>query len=166
MLRKYFKRPVEEIIAEAGKAAGMIFLITGAGGSLGAIINGTGIGGYLVDTMSSLNIPLIVLAFVLSQVLRSAQGSSTVALVTTSAILSPVTAQMGVSPVLVGLAICCGGIGLSLPNDSGFWVVNRFSGFDLKDTIKAWTISGTISGVVGLVIVLILSIFAGILPGL
>lgn len=166
MLKKYFKRPVEEIIAEAGKAAGMIFLITGAGGSLGAIINGTGIGGYLVETMSSLKIPLIVLAFVLSQVLRAAQGSSTVALVTTSAILSPVAAQMGVSPVLVGLAICCGGIGLSLPNDSGFWVVNRFTGFDLKDTIKAWTISGTISGVVGLVIVLVLSLFAGILPGL
>ena len=121
-LRKYFKRPVDEIMTEAGAQAGMVMLITGAGGSFGSIINATGIGDYIVSTMQNFNVPLILLAFILSQILRAAQGSATVALVTTSAIVAPSISAMGVSPVLVGLAICFGAVGLSLPNDSGFWV--------------------------------------------
>lgn len=166
VLRRYFRRPLEETITQAGSSAGMIFLITGAGGALGAVINATGIGNYIVETMQGWNISALVLAFALSQILRAAQGSTTVALVTTSAIMAPVAVKMGVSPVLVGLAICCGGVGLSLPNDSGFWVVNRFTKFSVKETMKAWTVGGTISGVVGFIVVLILSLFQGILPGL
>ena len=110
--------------------------------------------------------PLIVLGFVLSQILRSSLGSTTVALVTTSTILGPVAASMGVSPILVGLAICAGGVGLSLPNDSGFWVVSRYANISVQDTLKSWTAGGTIAGVTALVIILILSLFSGILPGL
>ena len=165
-LKKYFPRPLEEIIAEAGSQCGMVLLITGAGGSFGAIINGTGIGDYIVNVMQDFNVPLLLLAFILSQILRAAQGSATVALVTTSAILAPSIEAMGASPVLVGLAICCGSVGLSLPNDSGFWVINRFSGFSFSQTIKAWTIGGFVAGVSGLLICLILSLFQNVLPGL
>lgn len=165
-LRKYFRSPLEEIIASAGSQAGMVLLITGAGGSFGAIINATGIGDYLVETMQTWGFSAIILAFLFSQILRSSLGSTTVALVTTSAIMAPVVAQTGASGILVGLAICLGGIGGSLPNDSGFWVVNRFSGFSFTDTIKSWTLGGTIAGVSGLIIVLILNLFSGILPGL
>lgn len=165
-LRKYFSRPLAEIITDAGAQCGMILLITGAGGSFGAIINATGIGDYIVATMQNFNVPLILLAFILSQVLRAAQGSATVALVTTSAILAPSISAMGASPVLVGLAICCGSVGLSLPNDSGFWVVNRFSGFSFSQTIKAWSIGGFVAGVSGLLICIFLSLFQNILPGL
>ncbi len=165
-LKKYFKRPVEEIITEAAAQSGMVLLITGAGGSFGAVINATGIGDYIVNMMQDFHIPLILLAFILSQILRAAQGSATVALVTTSAILAPSITAMGASPVLVGLAICCGSVGLSLPNDSGFWVINRFSGFSFPQTIKSWTIGGFVAGVSGLCIVLILSLFQGVLPGL
>ncbi|MBE0602140.1 MAG: GntP family permease, partial [Deltaproteobacteria bacterium] len=108
----------------------------------------------------------IVLGFILSQILRAAQGSTTVALITTSAILGPVVATMGVSPILVGLGICAGGIGLSLPNDSGFWVVSRYGGINEADTIKAWTIGGTICGVTAFIVVLILNMFSNVLPGL
>ena len=87
-----------------------------------------------------------------------------VALVTTSAIVAPSIASMGASPVLVGLAICFGSVGLSLPNDSGFWVINRFAGFTLPETIKGWTINGFVAGLAGLVVVIILSFFN--LPGL
>ncbi|KYO66911.1 GntP family permease [Thermovenabulum gondwanense] len=165
-LKPYLKDSLENIIAKAAGSAGMILLITGAGGSFGNMINSSGIGKYLVDILSHMNISIIVLAFILSQVLRAAQGSTTVALVTTSSILGPIVAQLGASPVLVALAICCGGIGLSLPNDSGFWVVNRFSNFDINKTIQSWTIGGTIAGVVGFIMVLILSLFSGVLPGL
>lgn len=112
-------------------------------------------------------IAMIVAAFVISQVLRAAQGSTTVALVTTSAIFAPILAGMAtVSPILVSLAICAGGIGLSLPNDSGFWVINRFSKFDVPGTIKVWTVGGTIAGLTALVILVVLSMFTGVLPGL
>ena len=165
-LKKYFKRPLDDILTEAAGQAGMVLLITGAGGSFGAIINATGIGEYIVNMMSNFNVPLIILGFVLSQILRAAQGSATVALVTTSAIVAPSISSMGASPVLVGLAICFGSVGLSLPNDSGFWVINRFSGFTFPETIKGWTLTGFVSGLTGLVVVLILSMFTGVLPGL
>jgi len=165
-LRKYSKRKLDDTVAEAIKSAGMIFLITGAGGSLGAMINATGIGKYLADTMQAWPISLIVLAFVFSQILRAAQGSTTVALVTTSAIMALMMATSHVAPVLVGLAICAGGIGMSLPNDSGFWVINRFGKFSINETLKAWTASGTITGLTALAVIMVLSLFTGILPGL
>ena len=165
VLRKYFDKPTNEIIIEACTSAGLIFLITGAGGSFGSVINASGIGPYLVDTMRGFNISLIVLGFILSQLLRSAQGSTTVALVTTSSILGPIVATTPYSPVLVALAICAGGIGGSLPNDSGFWVLSRYSGLSVQDTIKAWTLGGTVVGITAFIIVLILSIIPN-LPGL
>ena len=166
VLKKYIAKPMSEVVAEALASAGVILLITGAGGSFGQIINASGIGNYIVKSLSGMNMSLIVLGFVLSQILRAAQGSTTVALVTTSSILGPIAAQMGASSILVGLAICAGGIGLSLPNDSGFWVVNRFSGLSVQDTFKTWTIGGSIAGIVTLIGVLVLSMFTGILPGL
>ena len=165
-LKKYLKRPLEDVLTEGAAQAGMVFLITGAGGSFGQIINSTGIGEYLVNVMGNFNIPLILLAFLLSQILRAAQGSATVALVTTASIVAPTIAAVGASPVLVGLATCCGSVAFSLPNDSGFWVINRFSGFSFAETFKTWTIGGLVAGLSGFVVVLILSLFAGVLPGL
>ena len=165
VLRGYFHKSTNEVIVEATSSAGLILLITGAGGALGNVINASGIGDYLVATMQGLSISLIVLGFVLSQVLRAAQGSTTVALVTTSAILGPLVVGTGVSPVLVGLATCAGGIGLSLPNDSGFWVLSRYSGLSVPDTIKAWTVGGTITGLTAFGVVLLLSLMP-FLPGL
>ena len=166
LLKKYLKRPMDDVLSEAAGQAGMVFLITGAGGSFGQIINASGIGDYLVGVMGDLNMPLILLAFLLSQILRAAQGSATVALVTTSSIVAPTIAAVGASPVLVGLAVCCGSVGLSLPNDSGFWVINRFSGFSFSDTMKIWTVGGLIAGITGFITVLVLSLFSGVLPGL
>ena len=165
-MKPYIKKSVNELITVAAESAGLILLITGAGGSFGQIINDSGIGKYIVETLKSWSVTPIVLGFILSQILRAAQGSTTVALITTSAILGPVAATMGVSPILVGLGICAGGIGLSLPNDSGFWVVSRYGGINEADTIRAWTIGGTICGVTAFVVVLILSMFSGVLPGL
>ena len=167
-LRRYVKDSFNDVVTEAATQSGIILAITGAGG---AIINLTGIGEKLVGGMAGMTegagIAMIVAAFVISQVLRAAQGSTTVALVTTSAIFAPILAGMAtVSPILVSLAICAGGIGLSLPNDSGFWVINRFSKFDVPGTIKVWTVGGTIAGLTALVILVVLSMFTGVLPGL
>jgi len=77
-----------------------------------------------------------------------------------------VVAAQGGSARRGALAGCAGGSGLSLPNDSGFWVVNRFSNFGMKETFECWTIAGTITGVTALIMVIVLGFFQGILPGL
>mgnify|MGYP006293562155 CR=1 FL=1 len=166
LLGKYMTRPAGQIMSEAAEKSGMILLITGAGGAFGYIINSSGIGNYLVDTLSAGNVSIIWTGFLLAALLRGALGSSTVSLVTASTILGPVAILSGTSPILVALAICAGGNCLSLPNDSGFWVVNRFSGFSLKQTFTAWSLGATLAGVVAFVCVLILSAFSGVLPGL
>lgn len=166
LLTPYISIPHERLYSEAINSAGIIILITGAGGAFGAVINKSGIGDHLIATMQSWSIPVLLLAFIFSQILRASLGSATVALVTTSSILGPMAGDLGVSPILLGLAICAGGIGLSLPNDSGFWVVNRFGKLTIPQTLKAWTVGGFIAGLTALVTVFILSLFSGILPGL
>ena len=174
MLRKYTKhKHFGDIVVEAADSAGLILLVTGAGGAFGAMINSCGIGDTLVDLMGNLGIPMVVLGFLLSAVLRVSQGSTTVALVTTSNILGPALASMvaagttpvlGGSAVLVGLAICAGGIGFSLPNDSGFWVLSRFSGISVADTLKTWTVSGSIAAFASFAVILIISIISQWVP--
>lgn len=168
LLHSYFEKSFSEVVIEAADSAGLILLITGAGGAFGSVINASGIGDFLVATMSNLSIPAVVLGFVLSALLRVSQGSTTVALVTTSSILGPAIAATGASPVLVGLAICAGGVGLSLPNDSGFWVLSRFGGISVKDTLNSWTIGGTLAGFSAFAVVLILNVLNSVigLPGL
>ena len=164
ILRRYVKKSLGDIVIEGAESAGLILLITGAGGAFGSVINASGIGNFLVETMSGLNISVIVLGFILSALLRISQGSTTVALVTTSSIIGPAIAGTGVSPILVGLAICAGGTGLSLPNDSGFWVLSRFGGLSVKDTLKSWTVGGTIAGFTAFAIVLLINFISTIIP--
>ena len=172
-LKEYLKKSFADIIVNAANTSGLILIITGAGGAFGRIINQSAIGTGLSDTLAGMadatgvGVVLIIIGFIISQALRCAQGSTTVALITTSAIMGPILMGMdGVSPVLVGLAICAGGIGLSLPNDSGFWVVNRLSKFSVGDTFRSWTAGGTIVGLTSLVMLIILGLFANVLPGL
>lgn len=164
MLHGYIEKDFNTVVTEAADSAGLIILITGAGGAFGSVLSASGIGDYLVSTMTGMNVSPIVLGFVLSALLRVSQGSTTVALVTTSSILGTAIAGTGTSPVLVGLAICAGGIGFSLPNDSGFWVLSRFSGISVSDTLKSWSIGGTIASFVVFTVVLIISAINGVVP--
>ena len=164
--RKYLESSITDIMTEAADQVGLILLITGAGGAFGKILQATGIADYVAGSLSQFNIPILVLCFLIAQIIRCAQGSTTVALMTTAAILSSTIATCGVSPILCAIAICAGGIGLSLPNDSGFWAISRFFKISVQDTIRGWTIGGFVAGVTILIFVSILSLFQGFLPGL
>jgi len=166
MLRPYLNEKPSELYKEAIASGGLIILISGAGGSFGAILNSSGIGEYLVEVMTGWSMPILLLAFLFSQILRATLGNTTLALITASTVLGPMAADLGASPLLLGLAICAGGIGLSLPNDSGFWVVSRFANLSVQDTLKTWTAGGTLAGVTVLAMVYVLSLFQGILPGI
>lgn len=164
--RKYIDKAVTDIMTEAADQVGLILLITGAGGAFGKILQATGIADYVAGSLSQFSIPILVLCFLIAQIIRCAQGSTTVALMTTAAIMSSTIATSGVSPILCAIAICAGGIGLSLPNDSGFWAISRFFKISVTDTIRGWTLGGFVAGVSILIFVSILSLFQGFLPGL
>jgi GntP family gluconate:H+ symporter len=165
-LKPYIKEETKSIFVIAFNQSGLVILITGAGGAFGKVVQETGIGDLIINMMQGLNMPAILLAFLFAQILRASLGSATVALVTTSAIMGPIAVELGVSPVILGLAICAGGVGLSLPNDSGFWVVSKFGRLSMTETIKVWSIGGFLSGASVFIFVYILSMFQGILPGL
>lgn len=164
--KPYLKKSAADVMIEAADQVGLVLLITGAGGSFGEIIQTTGIGDYLAQVFSTFNIPILLMCFVLSQLIRCAQGSTTVALMTTASIMTSTIASGAVSPVLAAIAICAGGVGLSLPNDSGFWSIGRFNRITIPETFKAWTIGGFIAGVVMFLVTCVLSLFQGVLPGL
>lgn len=164
--RKYLRQSITDIVTEAADQVGLILLITGAGGAFGKILQATGIADYVAGSLSQFSIPILVLCFLIAQIIRCAQGSTTVALMTTAAIMSSTIATSGVSPILCAIAICAGGIGLSLPNDSGFWAISRFFKISVTDTIRGWTIGGFVADIAILIFVSILSLFQGFLPGL
>ena len=164
--RPYLKKSVGTIMIEAADQVGLVLLITGAAGSFGDVIQARGIGSYLADVFSNFNIPILLMCFVLAQLIRCAQGSTTVALMTTASIMSASIAAGTTSPVLAAIAICAGGVGLSLPNDSGFWSIGRFNRITVPETFKAWTTGGFIAGVTMFAVVCVLSLFQSVLPGL
>jgi gluconate:H+ symporter, GntP family len=146
---------VTEIIDQALGPICAVILITGAGGMFGGVLRQSGIGDALSGSLSNLGISLILQAFVISTLLRVAQGSATVALTTTAGLLSASVAAAGLGSVqLVALviAIAAGATVLSHVNDSGFWLVSRFFGMDVKTTLKTWTVMETTLGLTAFVI--------------
>ncbi|MDR2527964.1 MAG: GntP family permease [Synergistaceae bacterium] len=148
-------------IGRGVKDGATIIMITAAGGSLGAIIEATGVGRYIGETLAQYKFG-IFLPFIISAALKTAQGSSTVALVTTSTIVHPLLGSLGLaSPmgaVLATLAIGCGSMVVSHANDSYFWVVSQFSNMKLNTAYKAQTIATLVEGVVGIASVWALSL--------
>jgi len=119
-----------ERISEGIVSAAPILLITGAGGAFGAVLSASPLGDYLGSTLSTLGIG-ILMPFIVSAGLKSAQGSSTVALVTTSVLVAPMVDSLGlgsdIGRTLTVMAIGAGAMTVSHANDSFFWVVSRFS---------------------------------------
>ena len=127
-------------------AAAMIIMITGAGGAFGKVLQNSGIADVIGKGMSSMAIGLW-LPFVAAAAIRAAQGSSTVAIITTASILAPMLGSMGLASsggrALAVLAIGAGSMVASHANDSFFWVVTQMSGMDVKTGYKLMT-TGTI----------------------
>ena len=165
-LKKYIDMPYGKLISKTFNEQGEMFLVLGAGGSFGAIIKAGGVGDALVAVLSSMNISVLVLAFILCMLLRAALGSATVALLTTATILGPVASQMGVNMVLLGLSICTAAIGLALPTDGGFWLVEKLDNLGFKKTMISFTGGATIASLVGFGVIMILNMCSGFLPGL
>ncbi|WP_426241292.1 GntP family permease [Nocardioides sp. LHG3406-4] len=150
---------VETILNDALGPICAIILITGAGGMFGGVLRHSGIGEALSDSLADLGLPLIISAFFIATLLRVAQGSATVALTTTAGLLSAGAASADLSSidlVAMVLAIAAGATVLSHVNDSGFWLVSRFFGMDVKTTLRTWTLMETTLGLTIFMLSLIL----------
>ncbi|MEQ6359621.1 GntP family permease [Thermoanaerobacter thermohydrosulfuricus] len=149
-------------IVEAIKDSATILIITGAGGSLGNVIKEIGVGDYLGQTLSGLNLGMF-LPFIIAAAIKTAQGSSTVSLITTSALMLPLLPSLGftsdIAKALVVAAIGAGAMTVSHANDSYFWVVSQFGGIDVKTAYKTQTVATLIMGIVAIITVFILSLF-------
>ncbi len=135
-----------------------VVLITGAGGMFGGVLRASGIGDALSDSLAAIGIPVIFAAYLIAVVLRVAQGSATVALVTAAGLVAPAVAAAGFSPLQIAcvvLATAAGSVFAGHVNDSGFWLVGRLMGMDVKTTLKTWTVQQALESVVGFAIVLV-----------
>jgi GntP family gluconate:H+ symporter len=144
------------------KDAAAILVVTASGGALGAVIREVKVGDYLGQSLQSLNLGIFV-PFIIAAALKTAQGSSTVSLVTTSALMLPLLPAFGftteIAKVLVVAAIGAGAMTVSHANDSFFWVVSQFGGMDVKTAYKTQTVATLLQGIATMITVFILSLF-------
>lgn len=148
---------IEKIVDSALGPVASVILITGAGGMFGGVLRASGIGDALADTLSDLGLPVIFAAYIIAVVIRLAQGSATVALVTAAGLAAPAVMSGDFNPLQVAaitLATAAGSVFAGHVNDSGFWLVGRLMGMDVKTTLKTWTVQQTIESVFAFVLVL------------
>lgn len=124
-------------LADAAADAGLILLITGAGGGLGQVLRDTGIGDELAAAIGGLPLPTFLLPFLIASIVRIAQGSGTVSMITAASVTAPVMATIGLDPLVAVMACVAGAMVCSYYNDSYFWVVTRFLGLDGSAALKA-----------------------------
>ena len=149
-------------VSNSLKSAGGIILITGAGGAFGNILRATSLGDTISQSLLGFEIGLL-LPFIIAAFLKTAQGSSTVSIITTSAMVLPLLDSLGLSSemgkVLTVLSIGAGAMTVSHLNDSYFWIVSQFSNMNTKTALHCHTASTLLQGLTSIILIKFLSIF-------
>ena len=137
--------------------AGTIILVTAAGGIFGGVLQETGVGPRIQGLAEAYRLSVIPLAFFVTALVRIAQGSATVAMVTSVGILSGFgdATTLGFNPLYLALVIGCGSKLIPWMNDSGFWVVCKMSGLKETDTLRGFSVMLALMGLSGFVFVMI-----------
>lgn len=133
------RKKVHGWLADAAADAGLILLITGAGGALGQVLRDSGVGDALAEAIGSISLPTFLVPFLIATLVRVAQGSGTVAMITAASVTAPLVAGLGLSPLLAAIACTAGSMCFSYFNDSYFWVVTRFTGLEGVDALRGWS---------------------------
>ena len=148
---------LSEAVQAALAGGGVIILITAAGGAFGYALRLTGIAGALQDVAPASQAALLPLAFGLTTLVRIAQGSATVAMITAVGIVAPLASAgtLAFHPLYLALAIGCGSKPISWMNDSGFWIIGRMSGMTEAETLRTASVQIALMGVVGLFVTML-----------
>lgn len=162
-IRKDFtKKKLQQITSKSLMPAGAIILLTGAGGVFKQVLTDTGAGEAMATSLSDMNFPVLLFAFLSALLVRVIQGSATVAMITSAGLvasaISPADFSSGQLACLV-LAIASGASMLSHVNDSGFWLVNQYLQLTEKQTFKSWTMMTTLLGLTGFAVVSLIYMF-------
>jgi Gnt-I system low-affinity gluconate transporter len=157
--RGYTREQVQEIATRSLEPAGIILLVTGAGGVLKQVLVDSKVGEVVAGGLIGSGAPVVLMAFVLAAAVRVMQGSATVAMMTAGGLTASLLAEGSLSAprlALLSVAIASGATIASHVNDSGFWLVNRFFGLTVADTLRSWTMVTTLVSLIGLAMVLLM----------
>lgn len=154
-------KAIMSIYAEAVKDVAMILLIVSGAGILKQVFLDSGVSTVIANALQGWHMQPLVLAWLISAVIRLALGSATVAGLTTAGIIAPMADQLHVNPSLMVLSIGAGSLFFSHVNDAGFWLFKEYFNLSLKDTFRSWSLMETIVSVVGLIGVLLLHVLIG-----
>lgn len=149
------KDKVMDVCSAAIQPAGIILLVTGAGGVFKQVLVDSGVGPALGNALVGAGLPIALACFILAGAVRVIQGSATVACLTTVGLVMPVIGELGYSGAqMAALSVCIAGGSLILShvNDSGFWLFGKFTGATESQTLKTWTMMETILGTTGAVV--------------
>jgi GntP family gluconate:H+ symporter len=154
---------VTTFVQNALSSGGVIILITAAGGAFGGILQQTGIGHRIQEMASTHQLAVLPLAFAVTAVVRTAQGSATVAMITAIGIMGGFADgnQLGFHPLYLALVIGCGSKPIAWMNDSGFWVISKMSGMTEGETLRLSSAMMVVMAFVGLAVIMI---FARVFP--
>lgn len=161
-IRSFRKATMSRLVAEAAEKAGSILVIIGAGGAFGAVLATTDIGSHVNDAIHLGNLG-VIFPFLLAALLKTAQGSSSVAVITAASIVFPLLPALGLDSdmgrLLCMLALGGGSMTVSHANDSYFWVISKFSGLEMQPMLRVFVVSTLLMGLTTLVMVYALSWF-------
>jgi Gnt-I system low-affinity gluconate transporter len=158
----YSQQEIQELATKALEPAGIVILVTSAGGVLKQVLIDSGVGDVFADALMATNLPPLVLAFLTAAAVRLMQGSATVAMLTAAGLIAALLGDLGFSEPMLALlviAIAAGATMGSHVNDSGFWLVNRYLGLSVPDTLSTWTVTTVIVALVSIALVLLTSQF-------
>jgi Gnt-I system high-affinity gluconate transporter len=152
-------KKIGEIYADAIKDIALILLIIGASGSFGRVLIDSGVSQQIALQLQGLNIPPLILGWLIAAIIRISLGSATIAGLTAAGIIMPLMVHTHANPNLMVLAIGAGSLAFSHVNDSGFWLFKEYFNLSIKDTIRSWSLMESIIAVAGLAGVLLLNLF-------
>ncbi|MBL7698058.1 MAG: TRAP transporter large permease subunit [Chitinophagaceae bacterium] len=150
-------KTVMKIYADSVADIAVILLIISGAGALKQVFADSGVSSQIGHMLMDLNIPPLLLGWLIAAVIRVCLGSATIAGLTTAGIIAPLMVQSNVNPNLMVLSIGAGSLLFSHVNDSGFWLFKEYFNLSIKDTIRSWSLMETIVGVMGLIGVMILN---------
>lgn len=158
----YTMPELEKILTKSLKPTGLILLVTACGGVLRYILQYSGLGEIIGNAVASINLPIVIVAFLVAALVRICVGSATVAMTMAAGIVAAMPEIASLSPMYLACvvaAVAGGATVCSHFNDSGFWLVRSLIGLDEKTTLKTWTIMETLVGGTGFIVALIISFF-------
>jgi len=153
---------VNDALSRAVEPTAIILLVTGAGGAFKQVLVDTGAGKALAEASLGAGLGPIVAGFFLASIIRIAQGSATVAMLTAAGLAAPIAAAAGLGPfglALMTIAIASGATMFSHVNDSGFWLVSRFFDLSTAETLRSWTVASTLVGLTGFIVTMLLALW-------